>query len=140
MTDQEVTPYQQLRTQQAEVGIGGIAALEFTQVDTFPAFRAEWALKGDRSQDYVVHFFLKEGQSLRDRAVREFWTGLFPTYLSDTAMSFFGKSHPQLEAAYTQEVDSWWLSAKDCAETAFPDKYIELFFRTLDAACRPGRG
>lgn len=136
MANQEVPLFEQLTTQQAETAIGGTEAMEFRQVDTCAAFRAEWALKGSHNQDYVVHFFLKNEQSLKDRAVREFWTGTFPIRLSDTAMSYFGKTHPQLEAAYTPEVDSWWLSAKDCANNAFPDKYIELFFRTLDAACR----
>jgi hypothetical protein len=102
-------------------------------VDSCSAFRAEWALKGANNQDYVVHFFLKGPES---REARQFWTGIFPTRLSDTAMSYFGKEYPQLEAAYTPEVDSWWLSAKGCANTPFPTKYIELFFRTLDAACR----
>lgn len=82
----------------------GVIPLQFTQVDDYTTFRAEYAFDGP---DIVFHFYLPEA---RKNDVN-YWLSVFPSALDPVARTTFNATAPRLRAAYTEEMRSWWLRA-----------------------------
>jgi hypothetical protein len=146
---------EQERRRQAEQTIRNeqrqnIAAVQFTVVDDYTTFYAEYAFV---ENDIVVHFFLptealvaRTGQqpdssAIRDQWARHFvendtvlhryWFEIFPASLERVATSVFLAGPPRLVAAYTEEVASWWFkAAKFCILK--PEELIKTLFVKLD--------
>ena len=104
-----------------------VPTLSFTKNTDFTTFVAEYAFDGD---DIVYHFFRPEERKGDDA----YWKELFPNTLSSVAMSNFNATFPRLKAAYTSEVDSWWLRASGFANVGDPAARSERFFAQLDKA------
>lgn len=91
---QERETLQALPSEMKAVGI------EFEQFEC-PDFRAEFTLKGD---DLVFHFFFKS-------STMNWWKYEFPKFMEAIAKQHFNADYPQLVAAYSEELESWWLRA-----------------------------
>ena len=103
----------------------GVHALEFKSVTDYTTFRAEYSWDGD---DLVLHFFRtpeKEGD-------HNFWLQVFPTALDVAARQYFEAVAPRLRAAFTEEMDSWWMKAKDYGHIIAKDEYVTRFLEKLD--------
>lgn len=115
------------------------AVIQFTQVNDFTTFLAEYAIQDG---SYILHFFPPKERYIHTGNGRyqihgEFlirWQRLFPQVLSPTAEEYFQATQPRLQAAYTAEMFSWWLKAAGFAERLGPDAYIMKFLEKLDAA------
>lgn len=113
-----------------------VAALRFTEVNDYTTFRAEFAIDGD---DLVFHFFLPpEFSSLSGPVIAQrvdrYWKDGFPRALDGTARDFFKADFPTLKAAYTTELNSWWLRANGFGNNVDPEARCRLFIQKLDAA------
>jgi hypothetical protein len=108
------------------VGAYGIEGLEFTKID-YPTFRAEYAWKDD---DLIYHFFRPE--NVTDRV----WIAEFPIHLDAAARAFFRAELPRLRAAYSDEMDSWWLRACDYLLGVDPVAFPVRFLDKMDHALR----
>lgn len=86
----------------------GIIPPRFLKVTAFTTFDAEYAVIED---DLVFHFFRSPEVRGRPDSDR-YWHESFPAALDQQAQSYFKADQSRLSAAYTQEVDSWWLKAK----------------------------
>lgn len=100
----------------------GVEPMKFTEVSTL-FFKAEYTVKGD---DFIIHFF-----PLPDKNDREYWLQVFPTVLDVTARTHFRANKPQLRAAYTEELDSWWLRADGYPHILAKEEFIKRFFNKL---------
>lgn len=103
----------------------GVMPIQFVQVDEYTTFRAEYAMDGD---DFVLHFF----QSPERSKDLNYWLKSFPVVLDTVARSHFQANRPRLVAAYTEEMDSWWLRAHGYANVVDKDAYIRRFLEKLD--------
>lgn len=135
----------------------GVAKIEFTRVDDFTTFTAEYSRSGD---DMIVHFFLprsnatpleaatqsatpEEVQAADVRAQRTkrllqtnpafltYWTETFPLRLEPLVKQVFKMEPPRVHAAYTEEVSSWWFIVRGLT-TLDPKALMHLFFVQLD--------
>lgn len=116
------------------------AVVNFTRVDKFTTFLAEFAVVGD---DLVFHFFpprekyvsVPGTDKLRvDHSFLPLWQRKFPEVLSPVAESYFRATKPRLVAQYAPEFTSWWMRAGGFAQRLDPAGYSTLFLSTLDAA------
>ena len=98
---------------------------KFKDVNSFTTFRAEYALIDD---NIVVHFFLPPDF----RGTVSFWKDTFPTALASVAPEHFQAVQPRLVAAYTEEMKSWWLRARNYGHIIDLDAYMLKFFSDLD--------
>jgi hypothetical protein len=83
--------------------------------------------------DLVFHFKLppdKEAQLLESN----FWRQTFPEVLSALAQAYFKATYPRLKAAYTEEVNSWWMRAYGFADVPDPIGRADGFLRDLSLA------
>jgi hypothetical protein len=103
----------------------GIVPLQFVQVTDYTTFRAEYALDGD---DFVLHFF-KTPEHAKDV---NYWLKGFPVALDAVAREHFQANQPRLVAAYTEEMESWWMRAHNYANVIDKDGYIRRFLDKLD--------
>lgn len=127
-----------------------VAAVQFTLVDAYTTFRAEYAFV---DSDIVLHFFVpvealvaRTGQAPPDDSTRDAWTRhfvendtllqqywleIFPAALERKATEVFLARPPRLVAAYTEEVASWWFKAvKFCVLK--PEDLIKTLLAKLD--------
>jgi hypothetical protein len=104
----------------------GVIPLRFIQVGDYTTFLAEYTMDGD---DYVVHFFPTEEH--KDVA---YWRNTFPSALDAVAQDHFQAKPPKLRAAFTEEMNSWWLRADDYGHVVDKDKFIHRFLDRLDQA------
>jgi hypothetical protein len=104
----------------------GVTPLRFIQVGDYTTFLAEYTMDGD---DYVVHFFPTEEH--KDVA---YWRNAFPSVLDEVAQAHFQAKPPKLRAAFTEEMNSWWLRADDYGHVVDKDKFIHRFLDRLDQA------
>lgn len=103
----------------------GVQPLQFTKDESYTTFRAEHAFEDD---DIVFHFFnTKEHED-----DRKYWKDTFPTALSDVAQEVFKAGYPRLKAAWTEEVESWWLRCTGFANEGLPEERIKRFYKELD--------
>lgn len=117
----------------------GVAALQFTPVDDFTTFRAEYAIV---DEDLVFHFFqppehvgaIEAKQTALEPRLNHYWMDSFPRTLDVVARDFFRAESPTLRAAYTEELKSWWLRGFGMAAVATPDARAKLFLQKLDQA------
>ena len=103
----------------------GVSPLQFVQVTDYTTFRAEYAMEGD---DFVLHFF-KTPEHEQDVA---YWLKKFPVVLDTVAREHFQATQPRLVAAYTDEMESWWLRANNYRNLIDKDGYIKRFLDKLD--------
>lgn len=121
------------------VGNVANAVIQFTKVESFTTFLAEYAIQDGA---YIVHFFPPKeryiaGSQGRMQVHGEFlikWQRTFPQVLSPTAEAYFEATYPRLQAIYTAELFSWWLKASGFADRFATDEYIMKFFERLDEA------
>lgn len=114
--------------------VGGAAPLEFTHVETYTTFNAEWTLIED---DYVFHFFPSE-EVLERPDARAHWETQFPAQLDVVAQEVFKATFPRLQATFVPELNSWWLRANGFrslgAASALPDELLLKLDGALEAA------
>lgn len=132
----------------------GVAAVQYCPLMRFPFFSAEYALV-DQPRKLSYHFFLTDAQwevvtkyhddsvtaaerstyAAQYNAVSRFWKETFPTRLDKVAQEFFRDTAPNLKAAYTEELNSWWLSVSDVDNRSlFPSLLAEDFLKRLSAS------
>ena len=115
-----------------------VLPIQFIKVEEYTTFRAEFAFDGD---DIVFHFFLppeledlqKKGPSINQR-VDKYWKDSFPRTLDVVARDFFKVEFPRLKAAYTEELQSWWLRAFGFSDGLDPEARCRMFIARLDQA------
>lgn len=107
-----------------------VDAMEFTPVEEFTTFRAEFAVKDE--SDLVFHFFATdEVNAMADPW--GYWKVTFPSVLEEAAVSFFKSGPPDLRAAYADELASWWLQADGAAGKVLDaDVFARKFLEKLD--------
>lgn len=114
------------------------AVMQFTKVNEYTTFAAEYALKDD--ENIHMHFFLPKemldaaSSEKHSPAIKEYWTNIFPGILSASAEEYFGATKPRLQAKYTEELRSWWFLAQGYGDRIDFDKFVKLFLKKLDAA------
>jgi hypothetical protein len=101
----------------------GVAPLQFTKVEDYTSFTAEYAWDDG---DLVFHFFRAPDH---DAA---YWLQKFPSALDPVARQAFKAGPPRLRAAYTDEMDSWWLRAKGYTHLVDKDAFVARFLQKLD--------
>lgn len=114
------------------------AVIQFTQVEDFTTFLAEYALVDG---NIVLHFFPpREAFELSNTTQTprisaeylRYWKRTFPEVLSPVAEEFFKATAPVLTATYIEEMTSWWMRANGYAHRLDPEGFIRLFFAELD--------
>lgn len=109
-----------------------LPVLEFTKVDDYTTFNAEYAID---DQDLVFHFFVPESQQRNP----SYWANTFPIALEAAAMETFKEGGPRVQASYIEdfELNSWWLKAKGFASVPDPQALITRFLDSLDSKLDP---
>lgn len=107
-----------------------VDAIRFDKCDDFTTFSAEYAFIKD---DIVVHFYLTPEVAARKDA-KTYWKNIFPAALETTAIDFYKSGPSRLQAAYTEEVDSWWFRANGFATSLDPVSHLHKLFEKLDQA------
>jgi hypothetical protein len=132
----------------------GVEAVKYCPLIQFPFFSAEFALV-DQPRKLSFHFFLTAKQwevvekynddTLRPverhsyaaqySAVSRFWKETFPTCMDKVAQEYFRDTAPNLKAAYTEELNSWWLSVSDVDNRSlFPSLLADDFLKRLSGS------
>jgi hypothetical protein len=107
----------------------GVSPLAFEEVDMYTTFKAEFAV---RDEALVFHFFPTEEVNQRSNPIG-YWKGSFSSALERVAKEHFNLDFPQLKAAYSDELASWWLQADGAAtRTLDPGHYAYRFLEKLD--------
>ena len=106
----------------------GLKPVAFNKVDGFTTFRGEYALDGE---DVVLHFW-KTKEVKNHPFNGKYWTRIFPKVLSDTAEEHFQATYPRLRAAFSEELDSWWMRALGYGHVLDLDAYVRAFLTKLD--------
>jgi hypothetical protein len=101
----------------------GVRPLQFTKVESYTTFTAEYAWDGG---DVVFHFYRAPEHSA------SYWLEKFPTALDPIARDLFQAGPPRLRAAYTDEMDSWWMRANGFSHLVDKDAFISRFLQRLD--------
>ena len=97
--------------------------------DTTPAtFSAEYAID-PVNNDLIYHFYPPLG-GIKTMV----WKVDFAVALEAVAIAKFGCTAPRLTAAYTEEMNSWWMRARGFADVGDPILRSQAFFQTLDDA------
>ena len=110
--------------------VHGVAAMQFTQVNDYTTFRAEFAVTAG---DIVFHFFeTAEVQALSARNI--YWETVFAKELEAVAVRVFNADSTRLRAAYTDELRSWWLRAYGFGHLLDPHRLVYRFLDALDEA------
>lgn len=118
----------------------GIKPPEKFEVNDYTTFRVEYLFRED---DIVVHFYKTAEMAANptQKGPSVYWGRTFPEVLSREAQEFFGASRPRLEAAYTEEVDSWYFRARGYVSVSFdPHGYLKKFLEILDQALDKAKG
>ena len=108
-----------------DTSYGGVQPMCFTKVNEYTSFHAEYSFDGD---DLVFHFFI----SPEHKGDRRYWLETFPLVLDPTARKYFKAEMPRLRAAYTEEMDSWWLRADGYDQILDKHNYCKRFLAKLD--------
>lgn len=108
----------------------GAEAPEFTSVDLYTTFKAEYAVIG---ADLIFHFFATEEVNKLPDPWR-YWKRSFPDALQVVATEHFGSSYPRIKAAYSEDLASWWLRANGYEQIMDLNDYAKRFLAKLDAA------
>jgi len=122
--------------------IGGVAdaVLNFTKVENFTTFLAEFVVSDGA---IIVHFFppreayevsLATNQPRVTAEFLRYWKKKFPYILSPVAEDFFMATKPVLTAAYVEEMTSWWMRCGGYAGRDDAADVIMRFFLVLDSA------
>ena len=116
-------------------------ALQFTKVDDYTTFWAEYGVKDE--DNLVFHFFVTEEVNQMPDPWK-YWKDTFPRVLQEVAVPFFKSGPPALRAAYTEELASWWLQADGAAGKVldadhFAKKFLQELDKGLDDALVHGR-
>lgn len=114
----------------------GVEPLKFTKVEEYTTFTAEYAFVGD---DIVFHFFLPDDVSHLQGA-QDYWQSRFPAALDKCAQEHWEVTYPRLQAAFTEEVNSWWLRCFGFANVGNPESRVRKFLSKLDKQIDKGRG
>jgi hypothetical protein len=94
----------------------------FKRVEDYTTFVAEYALKDN---DIVVHFYPGENNKV--------WA-IFASHMDKVAQEHFSAMPPRLVAAFTEEMNSWWLRARGFGHLLDLDAFMTKFFDALDAS------
>lgn len=121
------------------LGVGGVkdAVIQFTEVNDYTTFAAEYSLVGG---DIIVHFFppaeqyelLPDGKRRARMQYLNWWRTGFAQVLDRAAQDYFRATAPILSAEYIPEMTSWWLRAGGFARRLDPAGFTERFFAHLD--------
>jgi hypothetical protein len=102
-----------------------VEPLVYTQVKDYNTFLAEYAFEGG---DIILHFY--RTPEYKDNTA--YWLNIFPMALDPVARIVFNATAPRLRAAYTEEMDSWWLRANDYEYIIDRKALVLHFLETLD--------
>ena len=114
----------------------GVEAIRFTKVTEYTTFDAEYAYVDN---DIVFHFFLPDDVS-HLQGVQEYWKNAFPAALDKVSQEHWDATYPRLQAAFTEELNSWWMRCFGFAQVGNPEARIKKFFDKLDKQIDKGRG
>jgi hypothetical protein len=106
-----------------------VEGLKYTPVKEYTTFTAEYTMLNG---DIVIHFFLPEEVDHLKNA-NTFWKTKFPEVLDFFSRSFWEADYPRLQAAYTPELNSWWMRCFGFANIGDPEARAKKFFEGLDA-------
>jgi hypothetical protein len=109
----------------------GVDALSFKEVSGFAMFKAEYTFSNN---DIVFHFFIPTDNALITRDAVYYWMRKFPTVLDEVARGYWDVTYPRLKAAFTEEVNSWWLRAFGFVDVGNPEVRVIEFLAQLNAA------
>lgn len=124
-------------SQEGVIGGVGKAVVQYIKVDEYTTFSAEYGMK---DKNLVIHFFLPPEQRPSEGArgllpdVSTYWLKLFPPVLDAVARNHFQADAPRLQAAYTEELHSWWFLAQGYDHLIDLHKYVLGFLEKLDRA------
>ena len=121
----QLTPTEAKSTLETE-GDLNLPVLNFIKDTTPASFIAEHAVE---ETDIIYHFFPPQHGILTT-----LWKQTFPECLEKVAVDFFGAGTPRLRAAYTEEVNSWWLRAYGFASIGDPALRSKKLYELLDQA------
>jgi hypothetical protein len=114
----------------------GVSALQFTKVGEYTTFNAEYTFVDN---DIVFHFFLPEELEHKPGA-QEYWKTRFPAALDVASQTFWDANYPRLQAAFTEELNSWWLRCFGFGSIGDPEARVRKFLDKLDKQIDKGRG
>ncbi len=100
-----------------------VPVVQFTKNLNYTTFEAEHGVDG---ADLVFHFFPSKEYPK--------WPTGFAQALEATAMAYFNVGQPTLTAAFTEEMNSWWLRARGFADVGDPAYRAAKLYDALDAA------
>ena len=121
----ESTPEEREQLKALDQVACGIETLQFTKLEDYTTFTVEYAWDGD---DLVFHFFRPPEREKE----QNYWLKIFPKVMDPVARNFFGAESPRLRAAFTAELDSWWLRANGYGNIIDKKAFAELFLSKLD--------
>jgi len=103
-----------------------VLVIHFEKVNEYTTFAAEHGVDG---KDLIFHFFKTEENNSRD-----YWRRVFLIVHQFVAMRVFYSRFPRQRAAFTYELDSWWLRAFGFADIGDPPARVKYFLEQLDQA------
>ena len=135
---------------QGDTNASDIQGVQFTQVNDYTTFRAEFAIE---EGDFIFHFFLApevlaRAQELQgdihkkqllelEALVKKYWLDSFPRSLDIVARNFFQAGPERLKATYIDdyELKYWWLRCQGYADQGLnPEARCQAFLEKLDQA------
>lgn len=116
--------------------VQGVEAIRFTKVKEYTTFDVEYAYVDN---DIVFHFFLPDDVNHLQGA-QEYWKTRFPEVLDIVSQEYWDATYPRLQAAFTEELDSWWMRCFGFAHVGNPESRIKKFLDKLDNQIDKGRG
>jgi len=125
--EEESTEVERAQLKSMDSAACGLVPLQFVKKEDYNTFTAEYAWDGD---DLVFHFF----RSPERAKEQSYWLTLFPKVLDPVARDFFSAESPRLRAAFTEELDSWWLRANNYGNIIDKTAFAELFLSKMDQA------
>jgi len=102
-----------------------VRTLDYTKVESYTTFWAEYAFE---EGDIILHFY--KTPEYQDNVA--YWLNVFPAALDPVARTVFNATAPRLRAAYTEEMDSWWLRADSYDHIIDKRGLVLRFLDTLD--------
>jgi hypothetical protein len=118
----------------APYAIGNLskAVPQFTTVETYTTFKAEYALVDG---NLIIHFFeTPEHPVDRTASSANYWQLIFPQMLNEIGQTYFQATAPRLVAKYTEELKSWFFKAQNYEHILDLEHFVLGFFEALDRA------
>lgn len=121
----------------------GVMPLQFEVVDEYTTFIARFAIDDN---DLIFHFYLPaelvhvptvaspKPEPYFQARVDKYWNDNLPRTLDIVARDFFKAEAPRLKAAFTPEMNSWWLRGFGMADVLDPAARARAFLAKFDQA------